>query len=71
MKGVSDSERLDFRAPFDLVLRKHSTLDPEATAKAFKVGYFASGDLAVKHLDRSVAILGRSKDLLISGSEVS
>lgn len=51
------------------IVMKEYFRDPEATAKAFRGGYFASGDLAVKHLDRSVAILDRSKDLLISGGE--
>jgi len=43
--------------------------DPEATKAAFRGGYFSTGDLAVKHPDGSVAILDRSKDLLISGGE--
>ncbi|KAG8896804.1 hypothetical protein FRC01_011615, partial [Tulasnella sp. 417] len=51
------------------IVMKEYFRDPEATAKAFRGGYFASGDLAVRHLDRSVAILDRSKDLLISGGE--
>ncbi|KAG9045239.1 hypothetical protein FS837_006777 [Tulasnella sp. UAMH 9824] len=51
------------------IVMKEYYRDPEATAKAFRGGYFASGDLAVRHLDRSVAILDRSKDLLISGGE--
>ncbi|KAJ6627120.1 AMP-dependent synthetase and ligase [Mycena sp. CBHHK59/15] len=43
--------------------------DPEATAKAFQGGSFHSGDLAVMHADGSVAIVDRSKDIIISGGE--
>ena len=44
--------------------------DPEATKKAFRGGYFGSGDLAVMHPDGAVAIMDRSKDIIISGGEV-
>lgn len=44
--------------------------DPEATKKAFRGGYFWSGDLAVMHPDGAVAIMDRSKDIIISGGEV-
>ncbi|KZP31199.1 acetyl-CoA synthetase-like protein [Athelia psychrophila] len=43
--------------------------DPEATKKAFRGGYFWSGDLAVMHPDGAVAIMDRSKDIIISGGE--
>ncbi|EIN13490.1 acetyl-CoA synthetase-like protein [Punctularia strigosozonata HHB-11173 SS5] len=43
--------------------------DPEATRKAFRGGCFNSGDLAVMHPDGSIAILDRSKDIIISGGE--
>lgn len=45
--------------------------DPEATKKAFRGGSFRSGDLAVMHPDGNVAIMDRSKDIIISGGEVS
>ena len=45
--------------------------DPEATQKAFRGGYFSSGDLAVMHEDGSISIQDRSKDIIISGGEVS
>lgn len=45
--------------------------DPEATRKAFLGGYFHSGDLAVVHPDGYVAVQDRSKDIIISGGEVS
>jgi acyl-CoA synthetase (AMP-forming)/AMP-acid ligase II len=44
--------------------------DPEATRKAFRGGYFSSGDLAVMHPDGTVAVMDRTKDIIISGGEV-
>ena len=44
--------------------------DPDATARAFRGGYFNSGDLAVWHPDGYIAIMDRSKDIIISGGEV-
>jgi fatty-acyl-CoA synthase len=43
--------------------------DPEATEKAFRRGYFHSGDVAVLHPDGYVEIQDRSKDVIISGGE--
>jgi len=43
--------------------------DPEATKKAFRGGYFCTGDLAVMHEDGNISILDRSKDIIISGGE--
>lgn len=43
--------------------------DPEATKEAFAGGSFHSGDLAVIHPDGAIAILDRSKDIIISGGE--
>ena len=45
--------------------------DPHATEKAFRGGAFRSGDLAVWYPDGSIAIMDRSKDIIISGGEVS
>lgn len=44
--------------------------DPDATRKAFAGGSFHTGDLAVMHPDGSIAIMDRSKDIIISGGEV-
>jgi len=44
--------------------------DEKATEKAFKGGYFHSGDLAVMYPDGSISIQDRSKDIIISGGEV-
>ncbi|THU86530.1 acetyl-CoA synthetase-like protein [Dendrothele bispora CBS 962.96] len=52
----------------NLVMREYFR-DPEATAKAFRGGYFRSGDLAVWYPDGAVAIMDRSKDIIISGGE--
>ncbi|WP_103172506.1 acyl-CoA synthetase [Paracoccus sp. SY] len=43
--------------------------NPEATAKAFRGGWFATGDLGVMHPDGYVEIKDRSKDIIISGGE--
>ena len=43
--------------------------DPEATAKAFRGGYFHTGDAAVVHADGYVEIRDRYKDVIISGGE--
>src|SRR5437762_12113412 len=43
--------------------------DPEATAQAFRGGYFHSGDAAVVHPDGYVDIRDRLKDVIISGGE--
>ena len=43
--------------------------DPEATATAFRGGWFHSGDLAVWHADGNVELRDRGKDIIISGGE--
>ena len=43
--------------------------DPEATAEAFRGGWFHSGDLAVWHPDGYIELQDRSKDIIISGGE--
>jgi fatty-acyl-CoA synthase len=43
--------------------------DPEASAEAFKGGWFWSGDAAVIHADGYVQIRDRLKDVIISGGE--
>ena len=42
---------------------------PEATAEAFRGGWFHTGDLAVCHPDGYIEIRDRSKDIIISGGE--
>ncbi len=43
--------------------------DPEATARAFRGGWFHSGDLAVWHPDDAIELRDRGKDIIISGGE--
>jgi fatty-acyl-CoA synthase len=43
--------------------------DPEATAHAFRGGWFHTGDVAVVHPDGYVEIRDRLKDVIISGGE--
>jgi len=43
--------------------------NPEATEKAFRGGWFNTGDLAVMHPDNYVEIRDRAKDIIISGGE--
>ena len=43
--------------------------DPDATEKAFRGGYFHTGDAAVVHPDGYVEIRDRYKDVIISGGE--
>jgi fatty-acyl-CoA synthase len=42
---------------------------PEASAEAFRGGWFHSGDLAVWHPDGYVELRDRKKDIIISGGE--
>jgi fatty-acyl-CoA synthase len=42
---------------------------PEASAEAFRGGWFHSGDLAVWHADGYVELRDRKKDIIISGGE--
>jgi acyl-CoA synthetase (AMP-forming)/AMP-acid ligase II len=43
--------------------------DPEATAAAFRGGWFHSGDLGVCHPDGYIELRDRKKDIIISGGE--
>ncbi len=58
----------------EIVLRGNSVMkgyfnSPDATAKAFRGGWFHSGDLAVMHSDGYTQILDRAKDVVVSGGE--
>ena len=58
----------------EVVMRGNNTMkgyyeDPEATAAAFRGGWFHSGDLAVMHPDGYVELRDRKKDIIISGGE--
>ncbi|KIC29439.1 AMP-binding protein [Leisingera sp. ANG-M6] len=75
---VRDSEHnvlpMDGQAQGEIALRGNVVMkgylkNPEATAEAFKNGYFNSGDLAVQHPDGYIQIADRAKDIIISGGE--
>ncbi|MFD0911205.1 acyl-CoA synthetase [Ruegeria arenilitoris] len=51
------------------IVMKGYLKNPEATQKAFRGGWFASGDLGVTHPDGYIALKDRSKDIIISGGE--
>ena len=51
------------------VVMKGYYRDPEATALAFRNGWFHTGDAAVVHPDAYVEIRDRFKDVIISGGE--
>ncbi|MBU3031870.1 acyl-CoA synthetase [Paracoccus marinaquae] len=76
---VADPETLaplpaDGRTIGEIFMRGNNVMrgylkNPTASAKAFKGGWFASGDLGVMHPDGYVEIKDRSKDIIISGGE--
>ena len=43
--------------------------NPQATAEAFRNGWFLSGDIAFQHPDGYIKITDRAKDIIISGGE--
>ncbi len=58
----------------EIVMRGNNVMlgyykQPDATAEAFRGGWFHSGDLAVVHPDGYVEIKDRMKDIIISGGE--
>ena len=58
----------------EIVMRGNAVMtgyyeQPEATAQAFRGGWFHSGDLAVHHENGYIEIRDRGKDIIISGGE--
>ncbi len=58
----------------ELVLRGNTVMtgylkNPQATAEAFREGWFWSGDLAVINPDGYIQVKDRAKDIIISGGE--
>ena len=58
----------------ELMLRGNTVMkgylkNGEATAEAFRGGWFHSGDLAVRHPDGYIEVKDRAKDVIISGGE--
>jgi fatty-acyl-CoA synthase len=72
-EGMDDVRR-DGETMGEVVMRGNNVMsgyynDPEATAKAFRGGWFHSGDLAVWHPDGYIELRDRAKDIIISGGE--
>ncbi len=64
----------DGKTQGEIVMRGNNVMkgyynDPAATAKAFRGGYFHSGDVAAWHPDGYLEIQDRAKDIIISGGE--
>ncbi|MFL5823840.1 MAG: acyl--CoA ligase family protein [Solirubrobacteraceae bacterium] len=64
----------DTEAMGEVIMRGNNVMsgyfaDEEATEKAFRGGWFHSGDLAVWHPDGNVELRDRGKDIIISGGE--
>jgi fatty-acyl-CoA synthase len=51
------------------IVMKGYFAQPEATAEAFRGGWFHSGDLGVWHADGYIELRDRKKDIIISGGE--
>jgi len=75
---VVDEEMNDVPADGDtmgeVVMRGNNVMkgyynEPEATAEAFRGGWFHSGDVGVMHPDGYIELRDRSKDIIISGAE--
>jgi len=70
MRDVSaDGETLGEVVMRGNVLMKGYFRNEEATATAFAGGWFHSGDVGVMHLDGSIELRDRKKDIIISGGE--
>ena len=64
----------DGRTVGEIVLRGNNVMagyyrDDDATAEAFRGGWFHSGDLGVMHPDGYIELKDRAKDIIISGGE--
>jgi fatty-acyl-CoA synthase len=64
----------DGETPGEVVMRGNIVMagyyrDPEATAHAFRGGWFHSGDVAVWHPGGAIQLQDRMKDIIISGGE--
>jgi fatty-acyl-CoA synthase len=77
MRVVDDEMRdvpADAATMGEVIMRGNNVMkgyyaQPEATAAAFRGGWFHSGDLAVMHPDGYVELRDRKKDIIISGGE--
>ena len=77
LRVVDDQMRdvpADAESMGEVVMRGNNVMkgyfeDPEATADAFRGGWFHSGDLGVVHPDGYIELRDRKKDIIISGGE--
>src|SRR5687767_15303907 len=65
---------MDGKTLGEVVMRGNNVMkgyfeQPDATADAFRGGWFHSGDLAVWHPDGYIELRDRKKDIIISGGE--
>jgi len=65
---------MDAKTQGEIVMRGNTVMkgylkNPQATADAFRGGYFHSDDLAVQHPNGYIQIADRAKDIIISGGE--
>jgi fatty-acyl-CoA synthase len=72
--GEMKDVRRDAQALGEVVMRGNNVMksyyeQPEATAEAFRGGWFHSGDIAVWHPDGYIELRDRKKDIIISGGE--
>ncbi|MCC5810299.1 MAG: acyl-CoA synthetase [Ectothiorhodospiraceae bacterium] len=66
--------QMDGRTMGEIMVRGNSVMtgylkNPDATAEAFRGGWYHTGDLAVWHPDGYLEIKDRAKDVIISGGE--
>jgi fatty-acyl-CoA synthase len=77
VRVVDDQMRdvpMDGQTLGEVVMRGNNVMkgyfeQPDATAEAFRGGWFHSGDLAVWHPDGYIELRDRKKDIIISGGE--
>jgi fatty-acyl-CoA synthase len=72
-EGLNDVPR-DGQTMGEVIMRGNNVMsgyfaDEAATDKAFRGGWFHSGDLAVWHPDGNIELRDRGKDIIISGGE--
>jgi acyl-CoA synthetase (AMP-forming)/AMP-acid ligase II len=64
--GVGEVGEIVYRGP---TMMKEYWDNPEATAAAFRDGWFHSGDLCTRDEDGFITVVDRIKDMIISGGE--
>jgi fatty-acyl-CoA synthase len=70
MRAVpADAETLGEVCMRGNVVMKGYFAQPDATAEAFRGGWFHSGDVGVMHPDGNIELRDRKKDIIISGGE--